>query len=139
MRLDVSQKVHNDLNVFFTDRLLFNSPSFIEGHVQEVELFVGNAAAASSCTGFASTDDALELLNFVAINLTGALLLQELVNMAFERSDGFCGDIERCTEFRCEFGEANRVFIEDGNIAGSLVRDMNVVSLIGQANQRASH
>ena len=48
-------------------------------------------------------------------------------------------DVEVRVELGHELGEANRIVVEHGDVAGRLVGDVHFVALIHQADQRAAH
>ena len=48
-------------------------------------------------------------------------------------------DVEVAIELGDEIGEADRVVVEHGDVAGGLVGDVDLVALVDEADQRAAH
>ena len=59
--------------------------------------------------------------------------------MVFKFADAVGHQSEGAAIIRNEFCEAECVIIEDGDITGGLIGDMDVVALVGEANECAAH
>ena len=67
------------------------------------------------------------------------LVAEELVDVGLQFLKAFGANLELSAEVLDKLGEANRIFIEDGDVAGGLIGDVDLVSLVDQSNQRAAH
>src|SRR5687767_3219679 len=98
-----------------------------------------HAAVAAGGAGFATANESLDLLYFRAIDLAGLLVAQELVDLSLDALDLVWRGAEQACEVEREIDEPAGVGVEDGNVARSLIRDVNLVPLIDEANQRTPH
>ncbi len=134
VRLDLLQQVHDDLDVLLAERLLAHAAGLVERHVQEVQLLIRNAAVAAGGAGFAAADQALDLLHLFGVDLAGLLLLEEVLDVLFDLLGLLAVDAEHFVEVGGEVGEADRIGIEHRDVAGGLVRDVNLVALVDEAD-----
>ena len=104
-----------------------------------MELLTGYPAAPSGGARLAATNDRLDHLNFGTVDLAGRLVAKKLVNVSFKLGCAIRGNIKVPVEFGDEVCKANCVIVKYGNIARSLVGNMDLVSLLYQADQGAAH
>ncbi len=90
---------------------------------------VGHAAVAAGGSRFAAADQRLDLLHFGAIDLARLLVAQELFDLVFDPLDLVRGGAEEPRELEREIDEAAGVGVEDGDVAGGLIGDVDFVAL----------
>ena len=139
VRLDVSQQVRNNVDIIIAERPFANTSCFVERHVQEVKILTRNPAATRACNGLASSDQSLGLLNFLAVHLARALVLEEFLNVVFQFDGALQIDVKMTVELRRKLDKSNCVIIEDRNIARCLIGDVDLVTLVDEADQSATH
>ena len=141
VRLNLPQQLDDHRDVFLAERLLLHAARFVERHVQEVQPLVGDAAASAGRPGFAAADHAFDRLHFGAVDLARLLVAAGTLRRAPRALRPSLAAIRRkCVlNSRDEIGEADRVVVEHGDVAGRLVGHVHLVPMIDQPDERAAH
>ena len=136
---DVIEQVADGGDVFGADRELLDLAGVVEGHVQEVDVFGGDAAVAGGVGGFAAADEALDGLDFRGVDVAGMLLLEEFFDVAFDRGGLVRGEAKDAVEALDELGIAEGIVVEDAEVAADHVGDVDLVALLDEAGEGAAH
>ena len=111
----------------------------IEGQIEKMQMFVGNATASGTFPCFATTNQAFDSLYAVAVDLSQLFVPQKFIDVRFEFFESLSANRELTTKVFDELRKAESIFVEDGDVTGRLVGDVDFMSLIDQANQSSSH
>ena len=120
-------------------RLLPHAARLVKRHVQEVQLPLGHVARPRGGPRLAAANHALDALHLGAVDLPGALLLHELLDVRLELRRLRRVDVELLVELGDEIHEADRIVVEHRDVAGRLVGDVHLVPLVDQPDERAAH
>ncbi|MEY3458022.1 MAG: hypothetical protein RL215_1179 [Planctomycetota bacterium] len=139
MGLQFAEEFDNDSDVVFSERFLLDTACFVKRQIEEAQVGRRNTAAASAGDGFAFPDESLDHLHLRTVDLTWLFASEEFFDVIFELTDIVGHQSECCAVVRDELGEAKSVIVEDGDIAGGLVGDVYIVSLISKSNEGSAH
>ena len=98
-----------------------------------------DATTAGTFPRLAAPDQPLDSLDLLTVDLPRLFVPQEFVDMRFELIKPLGADLEFAAKILDKLGVAKRVFIEHGDVARSLIGDMNFMSLIDQTDQSPAH
>jgi hypothetical protein len=137
--LQLSQERDDDVDVGFGEGLFLDATGFVEWHIEEAEIGSRDAAAASPGDGLAFANQPFNHLHLWAVDLAGLFASEKFFDVVFKFPDAVGHQPKGRTVVGNKFSEPQSVIIEDSNVAGSLVGDVDVVALIRQSNEGATH
>src|SRR5690349_2225478 len=139
MRFYFYQQVDNQLDVVFSQRLLFHGSRFIEGHVEKMHLFIRYSNVPATCFCFTSPYQPFNTQNLLTVYLTGTFALQRLNDGLVKLFSVGLAESELLVEVADKICETDGVIVEHGNVARGLIRHVHLMSLVDEADKCSAH
>ena len=112
----------------------------IEREVEEVDMVERYLIVGARCARLATTNQSLDSQNVTRVNVTILLGGEEMLDLLILVLDDLVLIvIKQLVETVDEVHEARHLLVTDGNIARSLIDHMDVVVLLHQSANRATH
>ena len=75
MRFNLTHQIYGDVNIIGVQWFFTDSPGLIERKIEEMQILARHTATSGTCDCLTTTDQGFCLLDFVAVDLSGFLVL----------------------------------------------------------------
>ena len=140
MRLHLSDKLANDVDVLLGHGELLDGTALIERQVEEVNVVERNVVVCAGCASLTAANQTLDGQDVACVGIAVLLLLEELLDLlVFVLDDLVLVAIEDLVEAVDEVHEACNLLVAHSDVTAGLVGNVHVVTLLHQSTDGATH
>ena len=139
VRFDLQEQVFDDTDIAFGERAFLDCAGLIERQVEEVDMIQRQSHVSAGSCCLATADERLDVEDLAGVLITDLLLAKEVQVLVVLLVDNLV--VGQMHEFVAlnEVHEADHLVVTDGDTAGSLVGNVNIMPLIDESCERTAH